>query len=206
MGKDETPRQEKTSATIASPNMTINSWGTSYTNDKNLSRLSSMKISRKDLLKQLAGKIKQSQIFLLFNIIIIIANATLLWLAWRKQDSHWIFSAIEAFVNFIFLLEIVLEILTDSAYFSKRFNLVDVIICFACWVLWAVYFEDSCRKNWKIDVESEINVDLLAARYVVQTLRISRYIMNAYVARRYLKQEDVKFDTQTTKMLSELLF
>jgi len=204
MDREEAHAEENSSRIIGSRKGTINSGGTRYTNAEDLSRLSSIKVSRKDFLRQLGWRIKQSQMLLLFYIILIITNAALLWLWWRKQDSHWIFSVIEALVNLFYILEIAVEKLTDVAYFSKCYNYVDIIMCLACWVLLGVYLYES-RKKKQPDVESEINVDLLAARYVVQTVRISRYIKTAYKARRDLKQEDVKFNAQTSKMLSELL-
>jgi len=207
MGIGEPHAQEKTSAMNKTQRTTINSGGTRYTNHTDLSRLSSVKVNRKDLLKQIAWKIKRSQIFLSLYIILIIGNATLLYLSFQKQDSHWIFSAIEGFFNFVYLLEIAVGILTNEAYFSKCSNLVDVIICLACWALFGFFLEEECiRKKYQPDIASEIAVDLLEARYVVQTLRICRYMKTACVARRYFDQEDVKFQSSiTTDMLSELL-
>jgi len=204
MDREEAHLQKNPSVINESPKGTINSGGTSYTNYEDLNRSSSLKISRKDFLRQLAWKIKQSQILLLFYFIAIMTNGILLWLSYRKEDSHWIFTVIEVLLNCIYVLEIVVEILTDVSYFSKCCNYVDIIICLACWVLLAVYLWESRRIKHQ-DIESEIDVDLLSARYVVQTIRISRYLKTAYIGRRYLKQDDVKFDPATSQMLSELL-
>jgi len=202
----EAGAKENISRTIASSKGTINSVGTRYINDADLTHISIIKVSRKDFLKQLAWKIKQSKIFLFLYIIVIMTNAALLYLVVYEQDRHWIILGIEASVNFVYLLEIVFGILNSTAYFSKWSNLVDVIICLLCWVLFGVYLEESYRKKYQIDIESEIDVELLTARYTLQTLRVFRYIKTAYTRRCYLKQEDVVFDsTKVSKTFSDVL-
>jgi len=78
MDREEAHLQKNPSVINESPKGTINSGGTSYTNYEDLNRSSSLKISRKDFLRQLAWKIKQSQILLLFYFIAIMTNGILL--------------------------------------------------------------------------------------------------------------------------------
>jgi len=64
MGEIESRAQQNSPEMVVGSINTINSRGTGYTDDIAMSLLPSMKVSRKDLLKQLTLKIKRSKTFL----------------------------------------------------------------------------------------------------------------------------------------------
>lgn len=156
--------------------------------------LSHVQVDRYDVLKQLSWRIKRSVSFLVVYIVVTIVNAVVLIWEFSDQKHRWFIVALEAFVNLVYLLEILIEILTQTAgaYFSQCWNRVDALICLGCLVFFVISFSEKATLHIS-QIESRIDTVFLAIRYFVQIVRLCRFAQNVRSIRNMFKQQDVHF-------------
>jgi len=158
--------------------------------------LSDVHVDRYEILKQLSWRIKRSVSFLVVYIIVTIANAGVLIWELSDRKHHYIILALEAFVILVFLLEIALEILAQTAkdYFSQCWNLIDASICLVSLMFFAISFSEVANLHF-FAIEIRLDTVLISIRYFVQIVRLCRFVQNARTIREIFKQQDIKFES-----------
>merc|ERR1719233_1573938 len=141
--------------------------------------LTQMQVDRY-VLKRLALQIKGSVSFLVLYVVLIIANLFVLIWEFAGQSSHVAVILIEASINFMFLAEIVVEMLIQglTRYFDDNWNRVDFLVCMFCLLFFIVFcFESSPESH--ADVSNYLDGILIGLRYTIQLIRFCRFAKNA---------------------------
>lgn len=172
------------------------------TNDNNkVSLLSSVEVQRYDVFKQIAWRIKRSVSCMVLYTLLIVINAIVLFWELMGPDQRIVLVALEVCVNLAYLLEIIVEILTQtvSGYFSQCWNRLDAMFCLLCLVFLVIFLTDSAPQHFGDLEDSHFDTILLAIRYFVRVVRLCRFAQNARATRNVCKQ-DVRFDTQLSEV------
>jgi len=98
-----------------------------------------VKVEREDLIRRLSWRVKRSWTFLTIYIAIILAN--LFILIWEVIGTavYTVSITLEALINLVFLIEVIVEIITQDNYFGKCWNLIDFSICMLCIISFIVF-------------------------------------------------------------------
>merc|ERR1719320_1383639 len=90
------------------------------------------KIEREDVFRRLVWRVKRLVSFLVFYVVIVLGNLFLL--IWELSGTAiWTVAiTLEALINVVFLVEVIVEIITQDDYFSKCWNILDLTICMLC--------------------------------------------------------------------------
>merc|ERR1719447_1871521 len=159
-----------------------------------------MQVDRYDVLKRLALQIKGSVSFLILYVVLIIANLFVLIWEFAGRSSHIAVILMEASINFMFLAEIVVEILIQGStrYFEDNWNRIDFLVCVFCLLFFIVFCFESTPNN-HADVSSYLDGILIGLRYSIQLIRFCRFAKNARRAH-HIKQsqgDTIVFDDNT---------
>jgi hypothetical protein len=187
-----------------------------------------VKVDREDVIRRLSWKVKRSMTFLIIYILVIMANIFILIWETTGKASYSVTITLESIINLVFLLEITVEIITQDRYFRQCWNITDFTICMLCiisFIVFCIYdsvsgtasstfyaftFESLLEKDdddkpkfgdrEAVPLEiSDLNMVLLLTRYIVQSIRLCRFMVTA--AKRNsskVLEKDVRFtDNQT---------
>jgi len=135
-------------------------------------------VASKGKYERLADRVLFSTIYFVIYIFVILCNVILIvWLLvmMGKQQfetrGHWAFLALDFFVNFAFVTEIALQIVSQKkAYFSKCSNLFDFGIMLLSVLSLCIYFT---REGVGEQLEDLLALGLMGIRYGLQFLRLA---------------------------------
>jgi len=120
-----------------------------------------VKVEREDLIRRLSWRVKRSWTFLTIYIVIILAN--LFILIWEVIGTaiYAVSITLEALINLVFLVEVIVEIITQDHYFRKCWNLVDFSICMLCiisFIAFCIYDNASADSSSSLFLTSVENL------------------------------------------------
>ncbi len=147
----------------------------------------------------------------IFYILMVFLNLLLIaWIFWDSgYPTHWLFIAIEVFINCVLCGEVLLRMLIQKKrFFKSKANLFDVLVSILCVASLIVYFSGPSTLE---EVDDAVAVLLLILRYGVQFLRLILLIKNnrekltssCNRANNIVDFASMMVDTGTTEGLSE---
>lgn len=124
-----------------------------------------VKVDRDDVIRRLSWRVKRSRTFLTIYIAIILAN--LFILIWEVIGTavYTVSITLEALINLVFLVEVIVEIITQDKYFRKCWNVIDFSICMLCIISFVVFCiydsttEDGSSSLFSTSVENLTEAD-----------------------------------------------
>jgi len=154
--------------------------GNSLNMEDDTGMLTEMHVDRYDVLKRLAIQIKSSVSFLVLYIVLILANLFVLIWEFAGKSSHIAVVLVEALINFMFLAEIVVEMLIQglTRYFDDNWNRVDFLVCVFCLLFFIVFCFENTPDN-HTDISNYLDGILIGLRYSIQLIRFCRFAKNA---------------------------
>jgi len=166
--------------------------------DYDVSLLSEIKVhGRYDVLKRVAWRLWSSNSFFVMYNMLIVSNIVVLVWEFTLGTNRWVVIGLEMVVNVAYLLEIVIEIMTQgrAEYFANFWNCLDVLVCLVCLVLFGIFLDEDIPQN-HIDIESSFDAVIIIFRYLLQFIRMSRFALKGKSNREKTKLLDVVFEDQ----------
>mmetsp|Transcript_7187 Transcript_7187/g.10942 ORF Transcript_7187/g.10942 Transcript_7187/m.10942 type:complete len:201 (+) Transcript_7187:929-1531(+) len=105
-----------------------------------------------------------------------------------------IFIVAEAVINFLLVLEVASDILTQGRdYFQNLSNLVDFVVTLACAAFFFTFLEENDEERANGDDTLPLNAILLGIRYFFQLFRIMLCAVRGHSTAQILAQDEVIF-------------
>lgn len=143
-----------------------------------------------DFARLIAERLMTSSTCLGVYIVMIALNLWILMWEFTGGKSHWLVLATETIINFLLIVEVIVNTISIENYFSSPLNVVDFIITLTCLVFFVMFLVEESKGD---DDLTLIDMTVLSLRYAFQMLRLLFLLYRGRKVRLLTQSNDIQF-------------